>query len=153
MKKFDWGDFALNKIRRRKKKHFSMTCQKEAYPEVMRKIVEESRPLIQNNIELKFRLEMAAREMLANALEHGCSCEEEKIEIVLTLGDSRQIKLRVISPGEGFDVGEAALNYMPKLETRGRGLPIIKIAADRVDFNEKGNIITAVFKVKDNMEG
>ena len=125
--------------------HISMNCKKQGFSEAMARIVEECRPLFQDDNELKFRVEMAAREMLANALEHGCSCEEEQVMIVLTLKSSK-IKLRVISPGSGFDWKNIILNYMPALETEGRGLPMIKIAADNITFNEKGNIITAIFK-------
>jgi len=44
----------------------------------MAQIIEEFRPLLQDDNELKFRVEMAAREMLANALEHGCSLKRNK---------------------------------------------------------------------------
>ncbi len=130
----------------RRKFHFKMNCCKKAFTETMEKIVKACAPVLKDNTELKFRLEMAAREMLANALEHGCSCAEEKIMIVLTLENPRQLKLKVVSPGAGFDWQNIILNYMPHLETEGRGLPMIKIAADELEFNEKGNIITAVFR-------
>lgn len=131
--------------RKGEKMHISMNCNKQGFSETMARIVEECRPLLQDDNELKFRVKMAAREMLANALEHGCSCEKEQVMIVLTLKSSK-IKLKVISPGSGFDWKNIILNYMPALETEGRGLPMIKIAADKITFNEKGNIITAIFK-------
>ncbi len=124
---------------------FKMACRKEAFAETMAKIVDGSKSFIQDKSELKFRLEMAAREMLANALEHGCSSKEEEIKIVLILKPSHII-LKVISPGSGFNWRKATLNYMPNLEAEGRGIPMIKIAADKVEFNEAGNIITAEFK-------
>ncbi len=147
----DWGIFTLEKIQQ-KKIYLSMDCRMDAFSATMSRIMEECRPLIQDSDEFESRLEIAAREMLANALEHGCSCEREKVMIVLTL-DFSKIKLKVVSPGSGFDIASASMNYMPAEEKTGRGLPMIRIAADKVKFNQKGNIITAVFEEKSKMEG
>ncbi len=94
--------------------------------------------------DLTFRVEMALREMLANAIEHGCRSGEEKILIEVEAVPGR-VKISVSDPGDGFDWRSANLDHMPVLEEKGRGLGMIKQAADELKFNEKGNRITVIF--------
>lgn len=91
-----------------------------------------------------FRVEMACKEMLANAVEHGCISADEEIMIYLKTGKN-QVSVSVKDPGEGFDWESFNFDMMPLLKERGRGLCMINTAADEVYFNDRGNKITARF--------
>ncbi|RCW60293.1 ATP-binding protein [Halanaerobium sp. ST460_2HS_T2] len=104
--------------------------------------------------ELKFNLEIAAREMLANAIEHGCALAAEKssrtekmgIKVMLKVS-GKTLKLTVEDPGPGFDWVKYDLETMPVFEEKGRGLKMIYQVSDQLKFNSTGNEITAIFKV------
>lgn len=104
--------------------------------------------------ELKFDLEIAAREMLANAIEHGCTLAAEqnkilaaepiKIKVRLT---AAELTFQVEDPGPGFDWENYDLETMPEFSEKGRGLKMINSVADQIRFNQKGNIIKIYFKI------
>ena len=120
-----------------------MNCQKEDISNIITRLKKEIENINHNVEELDFKLEMAAREMLANAIEHGCQSVEEKIEIILNTSPSK-IVLKVIDPGDGFDWKNTDFT-IPLLEEEGRGLGMIDKAADKMEFNEQGNCITVYF--------
>lgn len=124
--------------------NFNIPCQKQSIAEVLEKISIEIARVDPDITDLDFRLEMAVREMLANAIEHGCETYEQEIEIELEATGSR-VKIAVEDPGKGFDCEKVNLNDMPVLEEKGRGLAMINEAADEINFNEAGNRITVYF--------
>ncbi|MFW6007333.1 MAG: ATP-binding protein [Halanaerobiales bacterium] len=125
------------------KLQFELDCQKEVVSQVIHKIINEITAVDPEIQDIEFRVEMAAREMLANAIEHGCKTQEQFIQVELKVSSS-EVYLKVIDPGEGFDWENADFS-IPLLNERGRGLGMIKEAADRIKFNKVGNIITAYF--------
>ena len=103
---------------------------------------------------LNFRIELASREMLANAIEHGCSLaasngkkfDNLSIKTIVKIGEEKLI-YSVQDPGPGFDWENYDLKTMPKFEEKGRGLKMINKVTEKMEFNQKGNKITVTFKV------
>ncbi|TDO85266.1 serine/threonine-protein kinase RsbW [Halanaerobium saccharolyticum] len=135
-------------------KSFEMGCRAEEISSILEKIFSVLNNSAVAAEEIEFSLEIAAREMLANAIEHGCtlaaddSRDLEVLKIKLELKVSREkVVLKVKDPGPGFDWKNCDLETMPKFEEKGRGLKMINQVSDQIKFNSAGNKITAVFKL------
>ncbi|MFW6308852.1 MAG: ATP-binding protein [bacterium] len=137
----------INKGNERKIK-FTIPCQSKEIGDSVEKIISGVEKIDSDIFDIKFRVEMVAREMLANAIGHGCDGREGIIKIELEVYID-QIKLKVKDPGKGFDYENIDLISNSFLGEGGRGLAMIKKGADRVEFNETGNTITAFFKVSE----
>lgn len=113
---------------------------------------------LKNNIpekyfsELEFKIELAAREILANAIEYGGNFKANspqlenfiiKINMKIT---EKNLIFQVMDPGRGFDWENYDFKTMPLFSERGRGLKMVKKVADKIEFNKKGNQITAYFR-------
>ncbi|SDL30527.1 ATP-binding protein [Halarsenatibacter silvermanii] len=122
----------------------TMACQAELVADTVEEIIDILADADHGVEDLNFRLELAAREMLANALEHGCSSPEEEARVEISAHVGR-VEISVKDPGDGFDWRQADMENMPVLEEKGRGLNLINQVADELEFNEDGNAITAVF--------
>lgn len=138
--------------------NYEIKCRANEISPLLNKIFSKIRKTLAENFdsETEINLEIAAREMLANAVEHGCtlSAEEnnnlEDLKIKTTVEVSKaKIILTVKDPGPGFDWQSYNLEEMPEFEEKGRGLKMINKVADNIEFNQKGNIIRAFFKIKD----
>ena len=133
-----------------KKLNFQTTipCSAKIIFKTINKILEKINDLDHNIQDLNFRIEVAAREMLTNAFEHGCHNKDEKIKIKCEV-DFNKVSLTVIDPGDGFDWKSIDLTNKSDLisqKEKGRGLILINKVADEINFNEAGNIITAYFR-------
>lgn len=96
----------------------------------------------------EFKVELCLRELLANALEHGCSgVTEPEVTINFSLVECNQIILSVEDPGPGFCWKKRDFSEMPVTEERGRGLPLICSVVDQINFNEQGNRVTVYIKL------
>jgi len=133
--------------------HYQIGCTAEEVSAVIKKINEEC-DFLDSNFELKLNLELAAREMLANAVEHGAasisvgSNNLDKLRILVSLKvKNKKIFFTVIDPGTGFNWEEHNLSEFPLMEEKGRGLKMIKAVSDQIIFNSSGNKITAVFEL------
>ncbi len=124
---------------------FKMLCHKDAISKTLDKITGEITEIDPEIPDLDFCLEIAAREILANAIEHGCENSEQEIEIELQVNVSR-VKLAVKDPGKGFEPENVNLNDMPIWEEKGRGLAMVNEVADGISFNETGNKVTVNFR-------
>lgn len=120
-----------------------MPCEKEKISETIKKISEKVENLDHHIDNLNFKIKAATKEILANAVEHGCRHREEKIKIELKATASK-VSIKVIDPGDGFDWKNADFGHSLLKET-GIGLGIINKAASEIEFNETGNIITVYF--------
>jgi len=91
------------------------------------------------------RLKVVIRELLINAIEHGCGSDPSKSVIceVEYLGGSR-FRISVEDSGEGFDYASIdwSLPGNPQQDRR-RGFGLVNTLADEVEFNERGNRVTA----------
>jgi DNA-binding response OmpR family regulator len=89
-------------------------------------------------------------ELLNNALVHGNDMDElKKIKIKLVF-DQKEFSLSIEDEGQGFDYKETLSAFAGReqgLPTR-RGLFIVHYLMDEVSFNEKGNIVTMVKRLK-----
>ena len=89
-------------------------------------------------------------ELLNNALVHGNGMDElKKIKIKLVF-DQKEFSLSVEDEGQGFDYKEILSAFASRdqgLPTR-RGLFIVHYLMDELSFNEKGNIVTMVKRLK-----
>ena len=122
-----------------------MSCQREELKDILEEIffsVDRIGPEIS---ELNFRIEMAVREMLANAIEHGCESSQQHIEVTMLITLSC-VKITVKDPGEGFCCKNIDLCDMPVMSEKGRGLAMINNAVDEIYYNDSGNEITVLIK-------
>ena len=128
---------------------YKINCQAAEIADLLNEIFKKIRQEIEESSEIEFKLEMAAREILANAIEHGCSLAAEnkedsddlRIEVELKL-KKESLSFQVRDPGPGFDWKSYDLTTMPRFEEKGRGLKMINKVADKMEFNQQGNIIT-----------
>ncbi|MFW5890784.1 MAG: ATP-binding protein, partial [bacterium] len=111
------------------KSEFKINCHQEEILPTITRLKKEFEKINHNIQDLNFRVEMAAREMLANAIKHGCQSEEEIIEIKLKISPSK-ITLKVIDPGNGFDWKNADFT-ISLFEGKGIGLGMINQATDK----------------------
>lgn len=100
-----------------------------------------------NNIEQHNNFKLVVRELILNAIEHGNKNDASK-NVKCKIGKSNNLlyKIEVEDEGEGFDYSN--LDYqMPEdpNSLRSRGLPFVNTLADQIDFNEKGNKVSAFF--------
>lgn len=130
-----------NKI---KEYEYIMPGQANKITEIINKLVDLTIETDHNVPDIDFRLEIAAREMLANAIEYGCKDHNDEIEILFSI-EQNKIELSVKDPGEGFNWQEHSFEIVPVLDERGRGLKMINKVSDEMDFNDKGNQIKITF--------
>ncbi len=96
---------------------------------------------------LRFTVEILARECLNNAIEHGSAgLSAAEVALVMTV-TPRHVRLRISDQGPGFawrEIGER--EWPSSTHPGGRGLMVIRMLAQRVVFNAKGNAITLWIK-------
>ncbi|MCX5801734.1 MAG: ATP-binding protein [Candidatus Eisenbacteria bacterium] len=88
-------------------------------------------------------------EASTNAIQHGCGCSDAKHVILSYQIEENLLRVTVLDPGAGFDpscvkcqLDEAAV------ESRGRGLAIIKSLMDEVVFEFEGGTSVTMVKRK-----
>ena len=131
---------------------FKIPCQSKAISKFLEEafaILDRKNHEVEN---LNFKFELAAREMLANAIEHGCAEARKKrndlsnLEIFIVLEIRKEeIVFSVKDCGNGFKWKDYDLNTMPCFEEKGRGLKMINNVVDHIEFNKVGNKITVYF--------
>lgn len=95
-------------------------------------------------------LKLVMREMLNNAVEHGNRRAPDKtINCAVTLVRDRLFRIEVEDQGPGFDHAHLDLSIPEDpYQIRNRGLALINSFADRMEFNETGNRVTAYVNVR-----
>ncbi len=97
--------------------------------------------------DMDFRIELVMREMIANAVEHGCGKNNDSSQIKIDLEIKEEyISISVEDQGEGFEWKKRDLETLPIFAENGRGLVIINKTADRIEFNDCGNKIKVYFE-------
>jgi anti-sigma regulatory factor (Ser/Thr protein kinase) len=92
----------------------------------------------------RFEAELLVREALTNAVLHGCGADPRKqVRCWLRLRGKRLL-IAVADEGRGFDWRAARAKSAGALDCFGRGLEILYRYADRVRFNESGNLVTMI---------
>ncbi len=94
-----------------------------------------------------FDILLVMRELLNNAVIHGCkNLRDKKVRYSLEQFHDL-IAMAVEDEGEGFD-WKAAMEKELELESdHGRGMPIIKIYCSDFSFNKKGNSLIVKFNL------
>ncbi|MGM0549418.1 MAG: ATP-binding protein [Bacillota bacterium] len=137
-----------------KKYQFEIRCEAAEIGPTLKSIISKIKKEVDDSEELLFKFELAAREMLANAIEHGCALavsngknfDNLKIKTVVKITED-SIVYSVEDPGPGFDWKNYDLTTMPKFEEKGRGLKMINKVTEKMEFNQRGNKITVTFKI------
>lgn len=91
------------------------------------------------------------RELLTNAVTHGNHhCRECSVHCHLSKTESGVVEVTVEDEGEGFvpPQGVAMANLDPAHGAH-RGLSVVAILSEQVEFSEKGNRVTARIRLKD----
>lgn len=97
---------------------------------------------------------LVLRELVNNAIEHGNrKIRELKIFASIEKIGNRRFKIRVEDEGSGFDYQKSDLMFPdnPALVQK-RGLSLVNSFSDQLDFNNKGNCITAYVSIKKETE-
>ncbi|MGM0602081.1 MAG: ATP-binding protein [Bacillota bacterium] len=128
------------------KKQFLIGGSTESISEVIENIL---LLLKEKNLQIEdmdFRIELVLREMIANAVEHGCDKNNDFSQIKIKLEIKKnQISISVKDQGDGFEWQKRDLETLPIFAENGRGLIIINKTADRIEFNDCGNKIKVHF--------
>lgn len=136
-----------------KKYQFEIKCEADEIGPTLKSILSKIEKEVEDSQELLFKFELAAREMLANAIEHGCALaasngkklDNLKIKTIFKIVEDHII-YSVQDPGPGFDWKNYDLKTMPKFEEKGRGLKMINKVTDKMEFNQAGNEIKVTFR-------
>ena len=89
-----------------------------------------------------FAIRILLREALANAIMHGSDGDDARtVEMKLSCSPEA-VRLTVMDEGQGFSPEE--LPDFDLLQESGRGLALMRIYADDVIYNEKGNCVTMI---------
>ncbi len=95
-------------------------------------------------------MKLVLRELLINAVEHGCSKRPEmQVRCKISLPAKELCAIEVEDDGPGF----AWKSLDPRLpedpaKIRNRGFPLVNTLADKIEFNEKGNAVKAFMTMK-----
>jgi anti-sigma regulatory factor (Ser/Thr protein kinase) len=92
----------------------------------------------------EFEVEIALREALANAIEHGCKGDRSKtIQCCVAADESGEVMIVVRDPGPGFDAATVPDPRQESLLLRdgGRGIHLINEFMDEVRFADDGREI------------
>jgi anti-sigma regulatory factor (Ser/Thr protein kinase) len=91
-----------------------------------------------------FATELLVREALTNAVVHGCRGDPcKQVRCSLRLRGSR-LFISVADDGEGFDWRAERNTTADLWDCSGRGMELLRQYADRVRFNNKGNVVTMI---------
>ena len=113
---------------------------------VVDRVVQESKAFLgRYGAAENIRLKVVIRELLINAIEHGCGGDPTlTVECEIEYLGGARFRITVEDSGAGFDY--ESINWKipgdPQQE-RHRGFGLVNTLADEVEFNEKGNRVTA----------
>ncbi len=100
-----------------------------------------------DNPVLRDRIEYALMEAIDNAHEHGNRKDETKSIVVRCRQEEEFLDLSILDEGDGFD-GRIAETRPAMTDLNGRGLFSMRELAHSVSFNDRGNMITIIFKTR-----
>jgi serine/threonine-protein kinase RsbW len=98
---------------------------------------------VQASPRIRFRLQVALSEALANAIIRGNAEDHSKSVLIQVELQPELIRIDVTDEGRGFDPASVPEPDCPEHldDTSGRGLFLIRRLVDAVQFNEQGNSI------------
>jgi anti-sigma regulatory factor (Ser/Thr protein kinase) len=95
-----------------------------------------------------FAAELLVREALTNAVVHGCGANPEKQACCAVRLRRNRLFIAVKDEGQGFDWRLARDKQASVPESSGRGMEILRLYANRVRFNDKGNVVTMIKNIE-----
>ena len=101
----------------------------------------------------EFEIEVSLYEALANAVEHGCGHDPEKmVEVVVACEEHRGMVIVVRDPGPGFDPKSVPSPVVGEniFANSGRGIFLINQLMDEVRFEKNG---TEIWMIKGHANG
>ncbi len=124
----------------------------EAIPVVVEQIMEivKQQGCADNN---EFEIEVSLYEALANAIEHGCGHDPEKmVEVVVACEEERGMVIVVRDPGPGFNPESVPSPVVGEniYADSGRGIFLINQLMDEVRFEKNG---TEIWMIKAHSNG
>lgn len=98
----------------------------------------------------KVELSLVLRELLINAIQHGNRGEAVRsVECSLERVGADGVKIVVEDEGNGFDAGSLDFSVPEDPQhIQKRGLTVVNALADRLEFNTKGNRVTAYLSMR-----
>lgn len=103
---------------------------------------------------LRLNLRVSLVEALSNAIRYGNrECPNSSVRLELLVGPER-ITARVIDQGTGFDPScvPDPTNPENRVKEGGRGLFLMRKLMDEVHYNERGNCVTLVLRLRQQGE-
>lgn len=114
------------------------------------RIIKEVCTFVENHSQEELSgVRLVTRELLINAIEHGNkNIQTKHVECSIAEMAENRFRITVSDEGEGFNYANAITNLPESTESvRSRGLPLIYTIADSIEFNERGNSVTAYITV------
>ena len=127
--------------------HFTMPSEIGCIEHAVNLIARHCLAGVPANARLRFRLQVAVAEALANAVVQGNREDPAKVVSVDAELHAEVVVISVTDEGEGFDPACVPDPLAPDqmAETCGRGLFLIRKLVDDVRFNERGTSICMTF--------
>ena len=98
---------------------------------------------------LVFDVQLLVREILNNCIFHGCNMDAEKEVYMECVLEEKNIIIRAQDSGAGFNWREFIDRCVPDDTCiNGRGLEIVCLYADSVEFNKQGNKVQIKKNIK-----
>lgn len=92
---------------------------------------------------------LAVIECVNNSIVHGNNSDPTKEVSIKYFLDATTLKFIITDEGDGFDFHSLPDPTLPEniLKVSGRGIFLMKNLTDSLEFNDKGNEITLIFKL------
>lgn len=105
-----------------------------------------------DDVNLVLDMALVLRELLANAITHGNRCDAERlVRCTVERMVEARIKITVEDEGAGFDYRSLDLSLpLEPRNARSRGFALVNTLADRLEFNEAGNQVSAYIALDKN---
>lgn len=112
-------------------------------------VIESLEFLRKNNITTFSNFKLVLRELINNAIEHGNKKDVNlKVKCNVEKMGGTCFKIVVTDQGSGFDYNSLELKIPDDpQQTRNRGYALINALCDKIEFNKKGNQVTAEINI------
>ncbi len=123
---------------------FRMTSDPENVAELLREVRHQYRDCSPKD---SAKLYIILRELVENAVRHGNEGQSER-QTFCEIADigAKKLRITVADEGEGFSHQEMDLTLSGRVTRKQvRGIPLVNALADILEYNETGNMATAIF--------
>ncbi|MBF0449611.1 MAG: ATP-binding protein [Candidatus Magnetomorum sp.] len=95
---------------------------------------------------------LITREALINAITHGNHCDEKKSVSMSIVYQPEQLEIDVTDEGKGFSWDATMSKECDDTQDHGRGLQIMKLYSQQIQYNSKGNQVKLTIKFPEKKE-